>query len=333
MRYDELNIEHKDYIRKVYADHEEDRSKAQLILSEYFGVTTRSIRNWANNLGLLSNEYEWDKVLIYDLETSRVKGEFWWPGKQYVRWDQLHEDPRIITVAWKWLGEDKVHTLRWKDVKAKPKDPDYPIHSYGCDRELVKQFADVYNQADLAIGVNSDNFDKRFLAQRCLVHREPFNRFVKSLDIQKAQKREFRSPSYSMKYSAITMGVEKKREHQGISMWREAQYHKDKEVRKEAVDRMEEYNIGDILTTEEMYLELIPYIDHKIHFGTLSGGEKFTCPNCGNLDTVEKIKTTSTKAGTIQHIMRCNDDNQVFKISNRAYTNYLQEKLQNKFTL
>lgn len=325
MRFENLTRDDKDLILKVYDTNRDNKSKAQQILAEHFDVTTRSIRNWARRLGENSNEFDSTKVLVYDLETSRVLADVWWPGKQFVGHGSLHEDPRIITVAWKWMHEETVHTLRWDDVPAVPAG-DYAIAGWGDDANLVAKFAEVYNQADLAIGQNNDNFDKRFLAQRCLVHTVPFNRFVRSVDLMKASKKEFRAPSYSLDYQAKRLGITNKQTHEGISMWRNAQYHRDPEVRKSAIDAMEKYNIGDIITTEEDYLRLIPYIDHKIHFGTLGGGHKWNCPNCGGTN-VEKVYHTSTPAGTVQHIMRCKDDGQTFKISATQYVQYLNSKV------
>lgn len=326
MKYEDLSLEQKEYIREIYSRFEDNRGKAQEILGDFFNVTPRSIRNWVKNLGLTENEYRSDKILIYDLETSRVLADVWWPHNQYISPDSLHEQPRIITVAWKWLHEDQVYTLRWEDKKTTPISG-YDIAGWGDDTDLVKKFAKVYNEADLAIGVNSDKFDKRFLAQRCLVHKVPFNRFVPSLDIQKASKKEFRTPSYSLKYQANVMGISQKRGHEGIDMWRKAQYHTDPKVRSEAVDAMEHYNIGDIITTEEMYLDLIPYIDHKIHFGTMGGNHKWSCPNCGSTEDVVLSSTTSTKMGTIQHVMKCESDGQLYKVSHTAYLDYIRFKM------
>ena len=325
MRYDKLNLQQKDYIREIYRKYDHNREEAQRMLAEYFDVTTRTIRNWVNYMGLLENEYDSENVLIYDLETSLCLFDAWWPHKQYVSWEQMHEEPRIITVAWKWLHEEKVYTERWEDVRATPVS-EYDVAGWGNDRKLVETFASVYNRADLAIGVNSDNFDKRFLAQRCLVQDVPFNRFVRSLDIQKSSKKEFRAPSYSMKFSAQRLGVAQKHVHEGRSMWRKAQYHKDPEVRSEAISAMERYNIGDIIATEEWYLKLVPYIDHKIHFGTLKAGhEKWSCPNCGSQD-VELYHKTATAAGTIQYVMRCREDGQLYKIPATAYTDFLNKR-------
>ena len=334
MRFEDVTLDQQEYIRQIYSKYENNRSEAQRILSTHFGVTTRTIRNWVNYMGLLSDDADNGprKVLIYDLETSRVLADVWWAHKQYVSHDQLMEEPRIITVAWKWLDEDKVYTDRWDDVRAE-NIAGYDVSGWGCDKGLTERFAKVYNEADMVVGVNNDNFDNRMLNQRCLVHRVSVNRFVKSFDIQKAHKRVFRTPSYSMKYQAKRMNITQKLGHEGLAMWRKAQYHGDPKVRKEAIDGMETYNIGDIITTQEMYLESLPYVDHKFPFGPFSGNPKWSCPTCGNTESLELVNHTTTKAGTVQYIMRCKDDGQMFKISNREYLNFIQSNMKQIFDL
>lgn len=332
MRYEDLSLEQRDYVRTIYKKFDDNRSEAQRILSVYFNVTTRTIRNWVNYMGLFdeSKGQAVDKVLIYDLETSRALFDGWWTHKQYVSHDQMMEEPRIITAAWKWLHEEQVYTDRWDDIRA-DNIAGYDVSGWGNDKNLISRFSKVYNSADLVIGVNNDNFDNRMLAQRCLVHREPFNHYVRSLDIQKAHKRVFRTPSYSMKYQAKRMGITQKLGHEGLAMWRKAQYHSDPAVRKAAVDGMEEYNIGDIITTQEMYLESLPYIKHKYHFGTMNGNPKWSCPTCGDTDSVQLHSVTSTAAGTIQYIMRCTTDGQLFKVSQTAYLDFINTNIKQNF--
>lgn len=300
------------------------RLEAQKILAQMYKVTPRTIRNWARELRLLEPEDSDCRVLIYDLETSRVLADIWGTGKQFVSHDSLHEQPRIITAAWKWLGEDKVYTESWEDIKAE-NTHDYDTGGWGDDKKLVERMVKVYNEADLVIGQNSDKFDNKILAHRSMVHGlEPLNRYIKSLDLYKSSRKFFRTPSYSMDYTCKVLKVTKKRSHEGISMWRNAQYHKDPEVRRKAVESMEKYNIGDILSTEAMYFRMLPYIDFKFHVGSFYGNEKWSCPNCGSRD-IERLKYTTTPAGTVQHIVRCREDDTTYKISNSEWINFLKD--------
>lgn len=319
MQFKELTQEQKDIIKKTYNDCD-TRHEAQEKLANYFGVTKRTIRKWANKLeeGLMKkNIVNPNKILIYDIETTRMKAWVWWSGKQYVSADQLIDEAKIITIAYKWLGEDEITVLTWDE--------------YDSDELMVKTFLKEYNKANMVIGQNNDKFDNRWVNARAMKYRLDINTYVKSFDIMKETKRLFRLPSYSMKYITKYLGVETKLEHEGIKMWQYIQEGTPKE-KAEYLQKMVDYNRQDIVATEDMYLSLRKYMGHKVHFGVLNGEEKFTCPNCGSKH-VSLYKTTVTPAGTVQRIMKCEQDSVAFKINNKQYMNFLEYKMKENIPL
>ena len=319
MKFRELSEEDKDLIKKQYRE-SDSREEAQKTLSEYFEVNVRTIRNWANLLeeGLLKkNVANPNKILVYDIETSRTTALVWWTGKQYISHDQLREEPKIITIAWKWLGEDKVHTLNW--------DKD------GSDQEMMVKFLKQYNKADMVIGQNNDRFDNRWINARAMKYRLDVNVHVRSFDIMKETKRLFRLPSYSMKYITKFLGIEEKLKHEGLIMWDMVQFGTPKQ-KKEYLQKMLAYNRQDIVATEDMYITLRKYMGHKMHFGVLNGEPSFTCPNCGGRQ-IKVDKTTVTPAGTVQRIMKCQFDQTTFKLANSKYMKYLEWKLSENIPL
>jgi len=250
------------------------------------------------------------KILVYDIETTMIRANVFWTGKQYIGHRQLSEEPKIITVAWKWIGSNKVEHLTWDSNKD--------------DKKLVADFLVQYNKADVVIGVNNDNFDNRWMAARAAKYSLEFNHFVKSFDVQKQAKKAFRIPSYSMEYMAKYFGLTQKLSHEGRIMWEKIQWGTKKES-KEYLQKMVDYNIGDIITTEELYVKLRPYFKAKFHVGVIEGGEKFSCPECGSED-VSLYQTTTTAAGTIQRIMKCNTCGTIYKLSNVNYLKLLISK-------
>ncbi len=316
MNFKQLTKADKKMIRTLYASNQ-SRQDIQKTLSSHFGVTTRAIRKWAKNMnvGILKKNIQQgsNKILIYDIETGRVPAMVWWTGKQYVSYNQLREEPRIITIAYKWLGDFTVNYLTWDKN-----------HS---DKKMLKAFLKEYNNADMVIGQNNNRFDNRWINARAMKYGFDVNVYVKSFDIMKETKRLFRLPSYSMKYITEFLGVETKQEHEGIKMWDKIQNGTPKEQKK-YLKKMVDYNVQDIIATEDMYLSLRKYMGHKIHLGVLKGEEKFSCPNCGGLN-VKLYKTTVTAAGTVQRVMICNDDKVQYKINNKEYMNFLDFKIKN----
>lgn len=325
MTYKNLSLDDKHLIAKLYdptykygsSKRTLTRDEIQDMLSDHFDVSKRTIREWANKMGLglmPSNIVDPTKILIYDIETSRVEAKLFWTGKTYINYKQIRGEPKIISVSYRWLGEEEVHHLTW----------DTKTHS---DEKLMEQFLEVYNEADMVVGYNNHNFDDRWINARAMKYGLFVNVFVKSFDIIKQSKRLFRLLSYSMDYLAAFMGVTLKQSHEGIIMWDKIEDGTPEE-QAEYLEKMIEYNIGDIVTTEEIFLKLRKYMGHKINVSTYEGGEKYGCPHCGGLN-VELFKVTSTPAGTLQYIMLCKDDDVQYKISQREYNRYLQDIIDN----
>lgn len=313
MKKQKLTREMTDFIRRVY-DESSTRKEAQKIIAEEYGVTKRTVRRWANDIevGLLSkNVTNPFKILVYDIETSRVPAMVWWTGKQYVGGEQLREEPKIISICAKWLGDDKVHTFTWDKNQS--------------DEKMLKEFLNLYNDADMVVGQNNDNFDNRWVNARAMKYGLDINTYVRSFDLMKESKRLFRIPSYSLSYICKYLGMEGKYEHEGVKMWDKIQFGTPEE-QEEYLKKMCEYNAVDVIRTEEVYLRLRKYMGHKVHFGVLGEEPKFTCPNCGGKN-IELYKTTVTPAGTVQRIMRCKDDEVKYKITNKQYMEYLDYKM------
>ena len=306
MKFNNLTEADVDYIKSVY-DSALSRGDVEIQIAEKFNVKARTVRRWIAKLKLKEGRRE-SRILVYDLETPRLKAWVWWSGKQYVH--DIIDEPKIISVSWKWVGHPEVKSLHW-DLKTKD------------DKYLVAKFIDEYNKADLIVGINNKNFDDRWLRARAYKHGYTMNAYARTLDVQKEAKRLIRIPSYSMKNLAKYFQLDnQKLSHEGIDMWMKIQEGSMME-RKEYMKKMIEYNVGDILTTEEIYFKLLPMMRHQAHIGVIDGNTKSSCPACGNTDAVKKFKTTVTNAGTIQHIMRCDNDGHQFKVSHTEYIKWL----------
>lgn len=276
----------------------------EVIYNESIGRTIRRWLNPALNLPLRKGDPDYKpKVLIYDIETSLIPATVWWTGKQYVSHNQLMGEAKIITIAYKWLGDEKVYILKWDKDQS--------------DRELITKFIEVYNEADMVIGQNNDKFDNRFVNARAMKYNLDINTFVKSFDIMKQTKRLFRLPSYSMDYLCKYLNIQGKLHHTGRSMWENTQFGNKKQS-SESLKLMADYNIQDVLVTEEIYNKLRKYMGNVVHLGVLSGETKCSCPNCGS-NKLELVKTTVTSTGVIRRIMRCKKDKVQFQMSNRDF--------------
>ena len=252
------------------------------------------------------------KILVYDLETSQIPAKVWNTGKTYIRHTQLRGETKIITASYKWLGDENAKVLTWSKG-----------HS---DEKLMRDFLTVYNSADMVVGFNNDKFDNKLVHTRAAKYGLEVNLHVKSFDIMKQAKKLFRLPSYSMAYLCKFFKVTLKQSHEGIVMWDMIE-DGTKEQQAEYLPKMVAYNIGDVISTEELYYALRKYMGHKVHVGVFMGEEKYSCPNCGT-DNVELFtqRPITTPAGTIQRQMVCKDDRVQYKISNLNYLKFLKHQ-------
>lgn len=314
--FKQLTVRDKEHITNLYNLYKSGTPmiRVQTELAANFNVTKRTIRNWANKLDLnvmvknIDNPF---KVLVYDIETSRVPAMVFWTGKTYINHHQLRDEPKIISISWKWLGESKINAVTW--------DKDH------SDETLMRKFLPIYNSSDMLVGYNNDKFDNKWINTRAAKHRLEVNLHVKSFDLYKQARKAFRLPSYSMEYLANYFGVTPKLKHEGIAMWDKIQFGTP-EVQEETLKSMVDYNVGDILTTEEIYVEMRKYFGHKTHLGVLLGKDRHTCPNCGGDNVMEYNGNYSvTPAGTIQRHMICMDDKVQYKISNTTFLKFIDE--------
>jgi DNA polymerase elongation subunit (family B) len=316
MKFKNLTQTEMDLIEEVYKSNL-SKDQIQEDLSDRFDVSKRTIRRWANDLGIgqmTKNIVDPAKIMIYDIETCRIRAWVWWTGKGYTNHANLIDEPKIITISWKWIGEEGIHYVTW--------DKNH------CDKQLMIDFLKEYNNADMVIGYNNDRFDNRWINARAMKHNLDVNIHVKSYDIMKEEKRVFRVPSYSMAYMSKYSNVIHKQGHEGIHMWNMIQTGTPEE-QAEYLEKMVIYNVGDIAATEELYLRLRKYFGHRTHLGVLKGGERFSDPDTGSLN-VELYKRVATMAGTIQTIMINKDTKVTYKISHKQYMSFIHHLINNK---
>jgi len=260
------------------------------------------------------------KRLFYDIETSFCQGHFWRPGwNQTIHPHQITEHSKIISIHWSWEGEDEVHNLHWGLSKQ-------------CDKAMLKKFIKVLDSASEVITHNGKKFDTPWLRTRAMYHGLEFKHSHNEVDTYKLAKKYLNLPSYSLKNICDYYGLEAKKDAGGIQTWIDVIYKKDKK----ALDHLLYYGDGDILSLKAVYYKFRPYVDSNTHYhidlvdvGDKLVSSKFFCPECGGL--LKWNKQYVTKAGTIQHYMKCRDKQcaTYHKISNRDYMNYLKYTMKN----
>lgn len=221
------------------------------------------------------------KILIWDIETSLMKVGIFQLRTDYVNPEAILEDWHIISGAWKWLGEDKVYSA----VSRKGDD----------DSIIVTKLANVLAKADVIIHHNGDKFDVKKLHTRMIRHDiMPVYHKLVTVDTLKESKKHFAFSSNRLAYLARFLGVTEK-VHSESDYWM-------REVKKDysKLKEMVEYNKGDVVTLEEVYLKMRPYIDHP----NMNKGELCNCPSCSSDNTVKRGFWT-TRTGITKQTHQC----------------------------
>ena len=135
MKFKDLTLQQRETFKTIYGQFENNREEGNRVIADLFNCSERSVRRWAHRLGLKSEGESARpmKVLIYDIETSRVLTDAWWTGKQYVSHDQFYEEPRVITISWKWLHEEQIYCDRWDHTARAENINGYDVSGWGCD--------------------------------------------------------------------------------------------------------------------------------------------------------------------------------------------------------
>lgn len=214
---------------------------------------------WQNNGDNLT------RILILDIETSPNLAFVWKFWKENIGAKQVLEHTTILSFACKWLGEDEVFY--------------YDTH-YQNEKELLGRLIEYLDAADFVVAHNGDKFDLPTIQGRALVvgHRPPSP--YKTIDTLLVSRYEFNFPSNTLEYLADILGVEKKDNHQkfpGFELWAECLKNNP-----EAWEEMKAYNIQDVVTLEQVYLKMRPWMRRHPNVGVIEEDNHSSCPKCGS---------------------------------------------------
>ena len=208
------------------------------------------------------------KVLFWDIETSlQLAAIFQLSGNEWIDPNNLITERFLICGSWKWEGNNKVYSVSVLDDPMRyKKDPHDDYH-------VVKTLHGILSQADMLVGHNSDNFDKRYLDTRILYHGLDALPPIASVDTYKIAKSRFNFNSAKLDYIGRYLKVGKKIKT-SPKLWLRV-LNGDAS----AVKEMERYNRGDVELSEAVYNKLKPYAASHTNYA-LFGIEG--CPRCGS---------------------------------------------------
>ena len=242
------------------------------------------------------------RTLIYDIETSPNLGYTW--GK----WDQnvlgFVREKYILCFAYRWYGESKIRVVGLTDYPAAyAADPHNDLH-------VVEQLHSLFEEADILIAHNGDQFDHKEVQRRFLVHGLPATSPYKTIDTKKVARINFRFNSNSLDDLGRGLGLGHKTVHTGFQMWRDIVEDQDPKAWK----LMRKYNKQDVQLLTDVYelFLLNGWVKNHPNLATITG-MRDACPKCGRSGFIMNRGKVHTQTMTYQqvHCGYCNSYSRV----------------------
>ena len=205
------------------------------------------------------------RILTLDIETSPALVYTFQMFNTNIHHDAIVVPTRMLCFAAKWYDEKRVIY--------------FSEHLEG--REIMVQAAHtLLNEADVVVTYNGDRFDLPHLGREFqLAGLTPPSPYA-SVDLYKVVKKNHVYLSHKLVYVTEQLGLTGKLAHQGFSLWTDFLAGDPK-----AQNVMRRYNKQDVVTTEELFDELLPLVTNMPAAALLSDYPQVTCcPNCGSFD-------------------------------------------------
>ena len=217
------------------------------------------------------------RIVTLDIETAPLQSFHWGLWDQNISVKQINVEWSILSFSYKWADEDRVH---YADTGGR--GPELVRDDSG----LLMQLWTLLDEADIVVGQNAQKFDVKKINARLFAEGYGPYRPVKVIDTLLVAKSKFAFTSNKLEWmSKLTKNP--KSEHKnfpGFDLWLACLADNPA-----AWAEMKEYNEQDVISTEELYLMMRPWIDghpnvanHDDHETGHDQGP--ACPKCASTD-------------------------------------------------
>jgi len=207
----------------------------------------------------------------------------------------VKEEWCILSYCAKWLGSPEII---YKDSAKRRNKMD--------DKHLIRGLWKLLDKADIIVAHNGKSFDVRKIQARMFLHgMQPTSPF-KVIDTLLETRKCFAMTSAKLEYLTDKMCTTKKQKHNefpGFELWKECLAGNPK-----AWASMKSYNVDDVVSLEEYYLILRPWIQGHPNVAnyTTEAASGPACPNCGSTHVHQKgLRSTQVGQYPRYHCQDC----------------------------
>lgn len=231
------------------------------------------------------------KVLYYDIETTLAKSYHFQQWGVNLSQKQKIQESHLLSHSWCWGESDIVGSILTRD-EVLEHDPE----------RLVLECWSLLDNADVVVAHNGKRYDIRKVNGYFLQYGLPPPSPYKVIDTLQIAKSKFNLPFNSLAYLAEFLGVTQKIDTGGLDLWIRCD-----QGDQEALDKMLEYNIGDIDTLREVHKRLIAWDNNGVNMANYEDEHDAVCTNCGS-DDIQSVEGKFVH--TVQRkysLYRCNN--------------------------
>lgn len=232
------------------------------------------------------NNYNNNKILILDIETSPMKAYVWKRWKENISLDQTISEWFMISWSAKWLDSS--------DIMGEVLTSEEAINEN--DFRIVKSLWLLLDEADIVIAHNGSRFDIPKINSRFIINGFPPPKPYRQIDTLITAKKVFGFSSNKLDALATYFGIPNKIET-NFSLWK-----RSLEGDKEALSYMLKYNKQDVDILEKVYLKLRPWIYRHPNINN----EPDKCPYCGSTSYVLQDKPVKLEVNSY-NLYRCSE--------------------------
>lgn len=226
------------------------------------------------------------KILLYDIETVPNIVSSWTTSGKNWRAIEVVEEWYMLCFAYKWLGQKKIHTVALPDFKGYPKNKQN-------DKNILEVLWKLLDEAEIVIAQNGDAFDQKKSNARFIAHGMKPPSPYKTIDTLKVARRYFKFNSNKLDDLGNYLGVGRKVNTGGFSLWKGCMEGDEKSWR-----LMRNYNKQDVQLLEDVYLKLRPWMTNHPN-RTLLDNKTKACPNCSS-EKLQKRGFATTRVSKYQ---------------------------------
>jgi DNA polymerase elongation subunit (family B) len=203
------------------------------------------------------------KILMIDIETAPNVAYVWGLFNQNIGINQMVEAGRTLCFAAKWYGSKGLaFSSEWGDGR----------------EEMIQRAWELFDEADIVCHYNGTKFDVPTLNKEFVLEGMTPPAPFRQIDLLRTVRSQFRFTSNKLDYVAQQLGLGAKTAHTGFSLWTEVMHGEPKAQR-----LMERYNKQDVRLLENLYTEMLPWLNRTPNIGIyLADSSRSVCTKCGS---------------------------------------------------